>query len=277
MTDTVRDTHRPEYAPLGLIGVLTPQANTTVEPEFAILCPPGYGFINARLTSPDLDMEARAAHYGQTVESQVEQFAEAPIDVVALAITGSSYLIGREREDALVEGMLTDQGLPLVTAGRAVCDALDALGAKNILLLSPYPGSLTEKSVGYWQSRGYEVDEVVPVINPAEGGHPIYSLTGDAANLALQGVRRSTADAIVMLGTGMPTLGPIAQASGWKGPPVLSSTLCLAWRALAACAGRSPDASDLADWVAAKHWRDALNATMAIGAKDKGSGSGGGT
>lgn len=268
MTNVARDTHRPEYAPLGLIGVLTPQANTTVEPEFAILCPSGYGFINARLTSPDLDMEARAAHYGQTVESQVEQFAEAPIEVVALAITGSSYLIGREQEDALVERMKNNHGLILVTAGLAVCDALDALGAKNILLLSPYPESLTEKSVGYWQSRGYTVSEVAPVINPAEGGHPIYSLTADAANRALQGVRRSTADAIVMLGTGMPTLRPIAQAAEQDGPPVLSSTLCLAWRAVTACAGRNPDPANLADWVAAKHWHKALNTATAIAARD---------
>ncbi len=40
-----------EYAPKGLIGVLTPQANTTVEPEFWIMLPPGVAMINARMTS----------------------------------------------------------------------------------------------------------------------------------------------------------------------------------------------------------------------------------
>ena len=46
-----------EYAPKGLVGVLTPQANTTVEPEYAILTPPGYAFINARMTSPHKTIE----------------------------------------------------------------------------------------------------------------------------------------------------------------------------------------------------------------------------
>jgi maleate cis-trans isomerase len=40
-----------EYAPHGLIGVLTPQANTTVEPEFWIMLPPGIALINARMMS----------------------------------------------------------------------------------------------------------------------------------------------------------------------------------------------------------------------------------
>ena len=41
-----------EYAQDGLIGLMTPQANTTVEPEMGILLPPRMGMISARLTSP---------------------------------------------------------------------------------------------------------------------------------------------------------------------------------------------------------------------------------
>ena len=47
------------YAPRGLIGVLTPQANTTVEPEFWIMLPPGVAAINARMVSPKEALEAR--------------------------------------------------------------------------------------------------------------------------------------------------------------------------------------------------------------------------
>ena len=36
-----------EYSKNGLVGVLTPQANTTVEPEFRVLCPKNVGMINA--------------------------------------------------------------------------------------------------------------------------------------------------------------------------------------------------------------------------------------
>ena len=50
-----------EYACEGLVGVLTPQANTTVEPEFNILWPAGVAMINARLTSPKQSMAERLA------------------------------------------------------------------------------------------------------------------------------------------------------------------------------------------------------------------------
>jgi hypothetical protein len=38
-----------EYAKHGLVGLLVPPANTTVEAEAALLLPPGIGWITARL------------------------------------------------------------------------------------------------------------------------------------------------------------------------------------------------------------------------------------
>ena len=53
------------YAPKGLIGVLTPQANTTVEPELAIMMPPGFAWINARLTSDKPGIEATEVRHAR--------------------------------------------------------------------------------------------------------------------------------------------------------------------------------------------------------------------
>jgi maleate isomerase len=67
------------YAPKGLVGLLTPQANTTVEPEFAILCPPGYGVIAARLTRPAPQMIDRLSQCISTPKSEITCFSDAPI------------------------------------------------------------------------------------------------------------------------------------------------------------------------------------------------------
>ena len=61
------------YAPRGLIGVLTPQANTTVEPEFWIMLPPGVAAINARMVSPKEALEARLVDYLANLDAAIAQ------------------------------------------------------------------------------------------------------------------------------------------------------------------------------------------------------------
>ena len=91
------------YARNGLLGVLTPQANTTVEPEFSILLPPGAAMLTARVAGLD---------------ETCAQFANAPLGAFAFACTGSSYLVGPKAEDAAVARLSTRA--PFMIAGRAV-------------------------------------------------------------------------------------------------------------------------------------------------------------
>ena len=242
-----------EYAPRGLLGVLTPQANTTVEPEFALLLPPGYALINARLTSRETTIEARLKDYLEHIQAGLDQFANAPLAAAAFACTGASYLAGREREDALVAEVRRRCGYPLVTAALAVCDALGVLGAANIGLVSPYPPTLTEASVGYWQSRGFTIGDCASVYNPESDFHPIYSLGAASAAAALAELRGRPLDAVVLLGTGMPTLAPLA-ARHDDGPPSLSCMLALAWRAVTAADAAEPNVANLAPWLSGAGW-----------------------
>ena len=101
-----------EYAPKGLVGVLTPQANTTVEPEYAILTPPGYAFINARMLSPHKTIEERLLDYFANLDTSSRQFANAPIGALAFACTGTSYLVGKDAEDRTLGGSFPDSQGP---------------------------------------------------------------------------------------------------------------------------------------------------------------------
>lgn len=243
------------YARKGLVGLLTPQANTTVEPEFAILCPPGYAAINARLTSPASQMLDRLSDYFSTLKSQIACFADAPIDAYAFACTGSSYLVGRESERALCAEIEAQTGRPFIAAARAVGEALTVLGAKRIGLISPYPAELDRASTAYWTSCGFKAAEAINISDPS-ASHPIYALAADRVSLALREMKGRGVDAIILLGTGMPTLGPIRDAAEIDGPPVLSSMLSLAWRTVTALDGRMPEENDLRRWIAGELWAD---------------------
>jgi maleate cis-trans isomerase len=242
-----------EYAPHGLIGVLTPQANTTVEPEFALLCPPGYAVLNARMCSPKGSIVERLLDYLAGLEGVVAQFANAPLGAIAFACTGASYFAGPEQEDAIVARMEDATGRPVITAARAVRDAFDALGAKRIGLVSPYPPDLTEAARRYWTARGYDVASVAGAELNEGAFHPIYAMTGATAEEALAAIGTDL-DAVVMLGTGMPTLRPILARPRAGQAPVVSCMLALAWRSVAAVDGRAPEAADLLRWVDGAHW-----------------------
>ncbi|WP_431283814.1 maleate cis-trans isomerase family protein [Humitalea sp. 24SJ18S-53] len=241
-----------EYAPRGLLGVLTPQANTTVEPEMALLLPPGMAMLNARMCSDKDSMIARLLDYMDGLEASVAQFANAPVGAFAFACTGASYFAGPANEDAKVAAIEAARQKPFITAGRAVCDAFRVLGAQRIGLVSPYPPDLTEAAVGYFSARGLTIERVAGAALQTAAFHPIYAMAADTAEAALHGIDTTGLDAIVMLGTGMPTLRPIL---GWKGgTPVVSCMLSLAWRSVCAIEGRAPDRTSLEAYMRGDGW-----------------------
>lgn len=249
---------RPHYAPRGLIGVLTPQANTNVEGEFPRLLPEGYGMITGRLTSPATVMDDRLVAYLDNLTPLLAQFGAAPLEAVAFACTGSSYLKGAVFEDDAVSAASAQAGAPVITSALALVAAFETFGAGRLGLISPYHASLTAASLTYWESRGLDVAEVEIDLGESSTDHPIYGLAADAVRPAVQRLKASAVDAIVILGTGYPSLETLAWAADIAGPPLLSSNLALAWRTVGAVDGRAPDADDLKDWVAAKHWRHRL-------------------
>ncbi len=249
-----------EYARKGLVGVFTPQANTTVEPELALLMPPGYAWINARLMSGKTTIEDRLRDYFASYEANLAQFANAPVNAIAYACTGASYFAGPAVEDALIARLEDRAGVPVTTAASAVVDALRALGAGRIGLVSPYGGGIDKASNAYWRARGFDVVRKTSAYRETADFHPIYSLPAEAAQQALDELADEKVDAVVMLGTGMPTLSPIMARPRIGAAPVLSCMIALAWRATLAAHWDKPDRGSLMAMLDNGLWRERLAA-----------------
>ncbi|MBS7707521.1 maleate cis-trans isomerase family protein [Chelatococcus asaccharovorans] len=252
------------YAPKGLLGVFTPQANTTVEPEIALLTPPGYAWINARMVSDKDTITARLIDYMAQFPAPLAQFANAPVDAIAIACTGASYLIGRDSEDALIADIETRTGVPAFTGASASVDALRMLGAQRIGLVSPYNSALDAESAGYWESRGFTVAAEASAYRESSDFHPIYSLDALAAERAVKSLEGRDIDAVLMLGTGMPTLDAIAHVPFIGKAPVLSCMLCVGWKAIALRDPATATRDGLLRWVKGDGWSERLERSHAL-------------
>lgn len=247
-----------EYAPKGLIGLLTPQANTTVEPEHNLLMPPGFAHLNGRMMSDKGTIQARLADYVDQLPQAVRQFANAPIQALGVGTTGASYVVGREREDRVLAELAHGSGVPAYTAATAVLAMLERLGARRVALASPYPDGLNRLCTAYWESRGLTVVRVATAETDASQFHPIYAMSAQAAEALLTGLGEG-AEAVVMLGTGMPTLAPVLAANQRAGVPVLSCMLALAWRGVDLI---QPGGADPRPWLTGAHWAHRLREHM---------------
>jgi maleate isomerase len=243
----------PEYGTA--LGVATPQANTTVEPEMQRLLggTPGFTVLSARLVSTQQDSRARLIDYFDRLEATLRQFDVAPLAAAGFACTGSCYLVGRGDEDRRLEAASRAAGYPVVSSAQAIRAALAALNARRIALLSPYPQWLSEAGQKYWRAQGFTLTSVCGLPADLLDTRGIYRLTTARVLEVYAGLDTRGADAVLLSGTGMPTLRAMARLD--PGIPILSSNLCLAWR-LAGIAGGNPA---LAPWLAADaQWRQRL-------------------
>lgn len=242
----------PEYG--RVIGITTPQANTTVEPEIQMLL--GGTLLTARLISPIADARQRLCDYFDVLPATLAQFDVAPLAAAGFACTGSCYLVGRADEERRLAAVSERAGYPVISSAQAIRAALAQLGAHRIALLSPYPGWLSEAGQQYWRDAGFTLSGVAGLPADLPDTRGIYQLTSARVLEVFAGLNLKGADAVLMSGTGMPTLRAIARlAQHHPGLPLLSSNLCLAWALDKAAGGGTA----LAPWLAPDAvWRTRL-------------------
>ena len=219
--------------PLRRIGALIPPGNVTVEYEFARFAPPGVYVHYNRLYRPTVKIDKDGLLLMiKSAEQASKGLAQVSPEVILYACTSGSFLSGPGREDEIAEMIRGWTGIPAYTTSSAVIMGLQALGAKRVFMLTPYPDDIHAQEIEFLKFRGIAVD-----------GHDTFRCTDTvqirdipservAARVLEHRAQASQCDAVFISCTNLLTMDQIAHLEHELKVPVTSSNHCTLWAAL---------------------------------------------
>ncbi len=211
------------------IGLITPMSEN-VEHAFHIYAPEGVSFASTKISYPADSMEVLTDRVGQAAA----MYQNYDVDLVVFGCTSGQHVLSFEQEQACSVEIERVSGHPCLSASVAVLDALHALGAKKVAVMTPYPEAANEEEKRFLESGGYEVTAIsnMDVSYVLDQGYTLeacdeYLLYRNALKLDLNG-----ADVLYLSGMGLTTLELVNDLETVLGVPVVTGQQAALWGAL---------------------------------------------
>lgn len=140
------------------VGLIIPSSNRMVEQEMVPAFPAG---VHAHATRLRMTGANRGPldHVVPGVEEATRALTDARCGVVAFHCTANSMQEGRAGEERLLAVMRRSGAAQATTTATAVRHAFAALGARRLVLITPYDQATTDHEAEFLHESGYEVLE----------------------------------------------------------------------------------------------------------------------
>jgi maleate isomerase len=206
-------------------GVLIPATNTTVEMEYNRLLPPTLQGHVGRLGKGDTTPFSPSRP--DDIAYQAQLLGTAKVEIVCLIQTSAS-LSAEDYDTITTRQMTAAAGVPSLTSAQAIGQAIRALGARRIALVSPYSQAVLDRARQYFESR-YGLEVVAMEGFGATDSYAISTISADHATAAFTRVDRPEIEALVVPGGNFPTLRFIAAWEQQFQKPVVTTNQAALW------------------------------------------------
>lgn len=137
------------------LGMIVPSVNTEAEPQMEAMLPDGVTLHTTRLKMVEGPPE-QLLGFTERVEDGASVLADAGVDRILFhctAVTTYEPDMGRRIRERIVQAT----GLPVSVTGEAVAAALAALGARKVVMVTPYKTEVNEREAAYLRHNGVTV------------------------------------------------------------------------------------------------------------------------
>lgn len=218
--------------------VLVPSTNTSVQPEFDAMRPPGVTNHISRIKIPnmplhsDADFQKLIEVIAAAQDEAVDSVMSCEPDRLVLGISAETFWDGLKASRELKTQLAERTGLP-ISMGSEACDAaFKTLGIKTISVITPYQEVGDRNVQRFFEESGYKVKRIkgLKCESPVHIAHVQESELRDA----LQEVDGDDIDGIIQVGTNLAMARLAPQAELWLRKPVVAINTAIFWHALRA-------------------------------------------
>lgn len=221
------DYHAHDYRIAPKLGLIVLQADEVIENEIRHWLPPGTELFHSRVPSGrDVSRESLAAMEAEIGPATSLLPTSAEIDAVAYCCTSGTCVIGEERVTEIIRTELP--GVSVTNPLTAVKANLQAVGAREIAVLTPYVPEVSEALASHLEGVGFRLSALGSFYEAEEA-----KVTRIAPQSILDAVvamgEKPGCDAVFLSCTNLRTLTLLEKAKHLIGKPVISSNSALAF------------------------------------------------
>jgi maleate isomerase len=139
------------------IGLIVPSSNTVMEPDFYLNLPDGWTLHTARMFLDDVTPETEARMLDEFTFPAALDLVTVRPDVVVFGCTSAGALRGNEYEEQLIAEIGQITHCPVVSVNKSVRQTIQGIGAKRLVVITPYIEKLNMRIRDSLEKEGMQV------------------------------------------------------------------------------------------------------------------------